>query len=130
LGDTHLESKGEQAGEESMKKAALLLTVLLFLPACGTIHFDVPEGKRVRLLPRDAPTTVRVVQPIWYVGWGAKPLGSNHTAPIIEDHNLKEVKLYNQQSLTDSILNTFTVFLSFSRRTMIVEGNPAEEAVQ
>ena len=112
-----------------MKKAALLLTVLLFLSACGTIHFDVPAGRRVKLLHRDAPTSVRVVQPVWYVGWGAEPLGNNHTAPIIEEYNLTEVKLYNQQSLTDTIINTFSVFLSLSRRTMIVEGNPAEEAV-
>ena len=103
--------------------------LLVALPACGTVHFDVPPGRRVKLLPRDAPTTVRIVQPIWYVGWGAEPLCNNHTAPIIEEYDLTEVKLYNQQSLTDSILNTFTVFLSFSRRTMIVEGNPAKENV-
>jgi hypothetical protein len=113
-----------------MKRFLLLVTVLLLLPACGTVHFDVPEGARVKLLDRDAPTSVRVVQPIWYVGWGAHPLSNNHTAPIIEEEGLVEVKLFNQQSFWDSIINTFTVFVSFSRRTMIVEGNPGEEVEQ
>jgi hypothetical protein len=110
-----------------MKRIAPLLGLALLLPACGTIYFDVPAGRRVKLLERDAPTTVRVEQTIWYAGWGAKPLTNNHTAPIIEEHDLAEVRLYNQQTALDSIINAVVVFLSFSRRTMRVEGNPAQE---
>ncbi len=105
----------------------LLLTTVVALTGCGTIHFDVLKGKRVKLLERDAPTSVCIERPIWYALWGGIALSENHTAPFIDSHDLVEVKLHNQQSLWDSIINTFTVILSFSRRTMVIEGNPAGE---
>lgn len=107
----------------SWKSLVLLVTLL---PACGTIYFDVPEGRRVLLLDRDAATKVRVERVVWYVGWGAEPLNENHTAPFIAELGLVEVRLYNEQSTWDSIINVFTSLLSFSRRTMIIEGNPAK----
>jgi hypothetical protein len=103
------------------------LALLLGLSGCGTVYFDVPEGRRVKLLDQDAPTTVHVEKPIWYPLWGAEPLSDNHTANIIAEYNLKEVRLHNRYSLSDSIINTFTSIFSFSRRRMVVEGNPATE---
>jgi hypothetical protein len=111
----------------------LTLYTLLFIGSsamiagCGTIHFDVPEGRRVKLLEVDAPTSVRVERTVWFALWGGKPLSDNHTASIIAEYNLKEVRLHNLYSTSDSIIDTFTSIVSFSRRRIIVEGNPAGE---
>ena len=113
-----------------MLRIVLLTATLVVLTGCGTIVFDVPQGTRVKLLERDAPTSVRVERTIWYALWGNEPLSENHTAPFIEEYNLVEVKLHNQQSTWDSILSMFTSIVSISRRTMIIEGNPAEEVAQ
>ena len=95
------------------------------MAGCGTVHFDVPEGARVKLLEVDAPTSVRVERTVWYALWGSKPLGDNHTASIIAEHHLTEVRLHNQYAASDVIINTFTSIASFSRRRIIVEGNAA-----
>jgi len=97
---------------------------------CGTVHFDVPEGARVKLLEVDAPTSVRVERTCWYALWGAKPLGDNHTASMIAEHQLTEVRLHNQYSASEVIINTFTSIVSFSRRRIIVEGNAAAGVAQ
>jgi hypothetical protein len=104
-----------------------IVVLVALLPACGTVHFDVPEGRRVKLLARDAKTTVRVERVVWFAGWGAEPLSENHTAPFIAEHGLVEVRLYNEQSLWDTLINMIAGVFSFSRRTMIIEGNPAPE---
>lgn len=107
--------------------AALLGSALLLGAGCGTIHFDVSEGKRVKLLEQDAPTTVHVEETVWYALWGGVDLSDNHTAAIIDRHNLAEVKLHNTYSFWDSVINTFTSFLSFSRRRIVIDGNPVKE---
>ena len=109
---------------------AVLLLLALVTTGCGTVHFDVPEGARVKLLEIDAPASVRVERTCWYALWGAKPLGDNHTASMIAENHLAEVRLHNQYSASDVIINTFTSIVSFSRRRIIVEGNTAAGATQ
>jgi hypothetical protein len=106
---------------------AILLTAAALAAGCGTVHFDVPEGRRVKLLEVDAPTSIRVERTVWYALWGDKPLEDNHTASIIAEYSLKEVRMSNGYSLSDSIIDTFTSIVSFSRRRIIVEGNPSTE---
>jgi hypothetical protein len=94
---------------------------------CGTIHFDAPEGRRVKVLELDAPTSIQIERTVWFALWGAKPLSDNHTASTIEAYNLSEVRLHNLYSGSDIVINTFTSIVSFSRRRIIVEGNVAPE---
>jgi hypothetical protein len=105
--------------------AAALLLLTLGAAGCGTVHFDVPEGARVKLLEVDAPTSVRVERTCWYAGWGADPLDDNHTASIIAEYQFTEVRLHTLYSASDAIINTFTSIFSFSRRRIVVEGNTA-----
>ncbi len=107
--------------------ALLLSAPLMAATGCGTIHFDVPPGRTVKLLDQDAPTSVRVERVVWYALWGDKPLSDNHTASIIAQYNLSEVRLHNLYSFSDSVIDTFTSIVSLSRRRIIVEGNPATE---
>lgn len=108
--------------------AALAVALIASATGCGTVHFDVPEGSRVKLLELDAPTSVRVERTVWYALWGAKPLDDNHTASIIAEHHLTEVRLHNLYNASDVLINTFTSIFSFSRRRIIVEGNTAAAA--
>jgi len=111
-----------------LKKA--LAPILLILAAgtgCGTVHLDAPEGRRVKVLDRDAPTTVHVEETVWYFAWGGVDLSDTHTATIIAKHDLAEVKLHVTYDFSDSLINTFATFLSFSRRRIIIDGNPARK---
>lgn len=110
-----------------MLKYLVVAGTSLVLAGCGAVHFDVPEGQRVKLLTADDVASVRVEQKIWYALWGGKPLTENHTAPFIAANRLAAVKMYSQQSLSDGAINMVTVILSFSRRTLVIEGNPAPE---
>jgi hypothetical protein len=104
--------------------ARVLTPVLVILIAgCGTVHIDAPEGKRVRLLPEDAPTSVHVEETVWYFGWGAVDLSDTHTAGLLETHQLSEARFQVTYNFWDSLLNTFTSVLSFSRRRIIIDGN-------
>ena len=107
--------------------AATLGVALLFLTGCGTVHFDVPEGARVKLLDVDSPAEVHVERTVWYAVWGAVELGDTHTAATIEENHLASARFRTQYNAWDAIINTFTNLLSFSRRRIIVEGNPVKE---
>jgi len=100
----------------------------LFLAGCGTVHFDAPPGQRVRLLTQDEPADIRVEHKIWYAWWGTKVMNGNHTAPLIATNHLAEVKMFTELSVVDSVINPFTSVLSFSRRTLVIEGNQAKKA--
>jgi len=110
-------------------KKALAPTLLLLaaVAGCGTVHLDAPEGRRVKVLDRDAPTTVHVEETVWYFAWGGVDLSDTHTATIIEKHDLAEVKLHVTYDFSDSLINTFATFLSFSRRRIIIDGNPVRK---
>jgi hypothetical protein len=95
-----------------------------FLAGCGTVVFDVSQGAKVKLLEVDAPVSITVERTIWYSLWGGIPLDDNHTASIIGYYNLKEVRMHTEYSVSDSIIDTFTSIVSYSRRRIIVEGNP------
>jgi len=104
---------------------SLLLAGTSFLLAgCGTVHFDAPPGQRVKLLTLDDPTSVRVEHKIWYAGWGGKVLNGNHTAPLIATNQLVEVKMFTELTVGDNLINPITSVFSFSRRTLVIEGNP------
>jgi hypothetical protein len=111
-----------------LKFSPLFVLGVSLLTGCGTVCFDVPEGRQVKLLEVDAPTSITIERTIWYAWWGADPLGDNHTASIIQDYDLKEVKMHTLYSASDSIINTFTNIVSLSRRRIVVEGNSRVKA--
>jgi hypothetical protein len=79
-------------------------------------------------LTRDDPAAVRVEHTIWYALWGGKVMNENHTAPFIATNQLVEVKMYTELSVADNLINPFTSIFSFSRRTLVIEGNQRKEA--
>lgn len=115
---------------DAMKRLGVLAAMMLLLTGCGTVNFDVPRGQKVKLLTEDDPTTVRVEKKVWYALWGDKPLSENHTAPFIEQHHLVEVKMMTQQDFVDTMINLVVSPFSFSRRTFVIEGNPAKETAK
>lgn len=109
-------------------KWLIVATLMTATLGCGTVHFDVPQGQRVKLLTQDDPVTQRIEKKIWYVGWGAKPLTDNHTAKYIAKNKLTEVRMYTRQDFWDNLISAVTGVLTFSRRTLIIEGNTGPAA--
>ena len=99
------------------------VAALLLIAGCGTVEFEAPPGRKVRLLEVDEPTTVSVERKVWYALWGSEPLGDNSTASMIEENDLSEVRMATEQTIIDNIISSVTVFFSFSVRTVYVEGN-------
>jgi len=96
---------------------------LLMATGCGTVHLDVPPGRVVTYLDQDQPASVRVERTVWYALWGGKPLSDNSTAATIQQYDLKQVRVTVVQNVWDTVVNTFTCYFSFVRRTVIIEGN-------
>ena len=99
------------------------LVACLLLTGCGTMYLDTPVGQSVKLLPRYTPTTVRIEKKVWFKWWGSEPIDDPHTAAIIKENNLKEVRLYMTNTFADGLINIFPGMIGFPRRTLIVEGN-------
>ena len=111
-----------------MRVLLCVLASSLFLleGGCGTVYLDAPEGRRVKLLEENAPTTVHVEETVWYALWGGADLSDNHTARLIEENHLGEVRFQVKYSFLDSLINMITSIFSFSRRRIIIDGNPAK----
>ena len=101
---------------------SVLICVLLF-SGCGTVRLEVPEGHEVRILAQDESAEIRVERTVWFLLWGARPISDNTTKSDIEKYNLKEVRAYTTQTMTDNLLLIVTSLVSIVRRTLIVEGN-------
>ena len=105
-------------------RIAIGLLAFTLLPGCGTVRLEAPEGRKVRILPEDAPVSVRIKRTVWYSLWGGSPISDNTTKQDIEEHNLKEVRIHTEQTLLEGLTNPITAVVSIVRRTLIVEGNP------
>jgi hypothetical protein len=107
------------------RPASLLAAALSLLLAagCGTIRLEVPKGREVRLLEEDEPADVRVQRAVWFWLWGGRPISNNSTVPEVLEHDLVEMRMRTEQTLTDNLTILFTVWFSIVRRTLIVEGN-------
>lgn len=104
--------------------AAALSALGMMTTSCGTMYMDAPADSSVKLLPKDAPTTVRVEEKIWFKWWGSEPITHPHTDEIIAEHQLKEVRLLMTNTFGDGLCNVFPGMIGFPRRTLVIEGNP------
>lgn len=91
---------------------------------CGTAQLVAPPGRDVRIMPTDAPASVRVERTVWFWSWGARPISDNTTRQDIEQYDLREVRIDVYQKWYEMILNPIMSIVSIQRRTLIVEGNP------
>lgn len=100
-----------------------ILSCLALFTGCGTVRMEVPEGHEVRILAQDESAEIRIERTVWFWLWGARPISDNTTKSDIEKYNLKEVRAYTTQTMTDNLLLMITSLVSIVRRTLIVEGN-------
>lgn len=105
-----------------LRSFCILICFLLF-SSCGTVRLEVPKGQNVRLLMNAESSEIRVERTVWFWLWGAKPISDNSIKSEIEKYNLKEVRAYTTQSMTDNIVTLVTSLVSITRRTLIIEGN-------
>lgn len=100
-----------------------ILSCIAIFSGCGTVRLEVPEGHEVRLLAHDESAEIRIERTVWFWLWGARAISDNTTKSDIEQYQLKEVRAYTTQTMTDNIILIITSFVSIVRRTLIVEGN-------
>ena len=91
------------------------------------MYLDSPADRSIKLLPKYAPTSVRIEKHIWFKWWGSEPIDNPHTAAIIKENNLCEVRLYMTNTFVDGLFNIFPGLIGFPRRTLIVEGNKCSD---
>ena len=96
---------------------------LLLTTGCGTIRLEVPKDREVRLLEEDEPADVRVQRTVWFWLWGGRPISDNTTVPDVLEHDLIEMRMRSEQTLSDVLTIFVTMWVSIVRRTLIVEGN-------
>ena len=106
-----------------MYRFFILCCLIVSLIGCGTVHLNAPKDQSVRLLDKNAATSVRIEKPVWFKWWGGEAIDPPDTATIIKENQLKEVRLYMTNTLEDSLYNVFPGLIGFPRRTLIVEGN-------
>ena len=108
-----------------------LFAIASLLTACGDIYLDAPHGADIRLLGEKSPAKVRVEQVVWFKYWGNEPFSEaeTHAATIIQDKHLTSARISMVNTFTDGLISTFTGPLGFPRRTLVVEGNPAQPAL-
>ncbi len=106
-----------------LTRQTLVVTAALLLSGCGTIHLNAPPSSNITLLSKNVPTSVRIEQKVWFNWWGMEPIDNAQTARIIEENQLKEVRLYMTSTMMDGIFSIFPGMIGFPRRTLIVEGN-------
>jgi len=105
-------------------RRAILALGLLLAAGCGTVHIEVPPGSSVTMLDQDQPASITIERHVWFALWGGEPLSDNSTLNDIREHHLTQVRVTVVQSVWDSVINAFTCYFSFVRRTVIIEGNP------
>lgn len=105
-----------------LRSSCILICLILF-SSCGTVRLEVPKGQNVRLLMNAESSEVRVERTVWFWLWGAKPISDNSIKSEVEKHNLKEVRAYTTQTMTDNIVTLVTSLVSITRRTLVIEGN-------
>jgi hypothetical protein len=104
-------------------RSSCILICLILFSSCGTVRLEVPKGQDVRLLMNAESSEVRVERTVWFWLWGAKPISDNSIKSEVEKHNLKEVRAYTTQTMTDNIVTLVTSLVSITRRTLVIEGN-------
>ena len=108
---------------KQLTRYATIIAAVLLLSGCGTMYLNAPPTSNIPMLSKNVPTSVRIEKKVWFKWWGKEPIDDPQTAKIIEDNQLKEVRLYMTNTLADGILNIFPGMIGFPRRTLIVEGN-------
>lgn len=109
----------------NLAPTSALLMYALSMGGCGTLYMNAPPGSDIKLLSRDAPTTVKIEKHIWFKWWGGQPLHPEeaHAASIIKDAGLKEARIRMTNTLVDGLYSIIPGAFGFPRRTLIVEGN-------
>ena len=103
---------------------SMLLSVLL--SGCFNTRLMAPENHPVSLLSDEAPAEFRKVYKNWYLLGGLLPIHTRQPAKIIAKENLVEVRVQTEDTVTDGIITTATMFLFYFAifpQTVAVEGN-------
>jgi hypothetical protein len=106
-----------------MATPLVLVSALLLLSACGTVHLDAPPGRAIAVLDEKAETSVRIEKVVWFKWWGSEPLSDAKASTIIEENGLREARLTMVNTLVDGTLGSITGIFGFPRLTLVVEGN-------
>ena len=104
-----------------MKKITTIL-LALSLSGCFTIKYTTPAHSPAVLVSESQNLPFKAQKRVWYLFYGLVPLGDNSTADLIGQHDLKQVRLKTQVTVTDFILGAFTGLLTIYPMTITVEG--------
>ena len=108
-----------------------LVLMALLATGCFRIEVYAPHGPPVKLLPRDADTSVSRQTRTWFGVLGAVPVDNTQPGEIMAREDMRAVRVRVTDTIPDALIGAVhLVFLAtgFCVQTYVVEGNRPPEA--
>lgn len=100
--------------------AALLATLAM---GCYTMKAVAPVGQQLGTLAETDGATFKKNVRVWYALWGLAPITNNSSAQVIQEYNLKNVRITTKHTFMDGFISVFTGVATIVPATMVIEGN-------
>ena len=110
---------------------SMLLSVLL--SGCFNTRLMAPENHPVSLLSAEKPAEFSKVYKNWYLLGGLLPIYTKQPDKIIAKENLAEVRVQTEDTISDGVITTATMFLFYLAifpQTVVVEGNRQHKEIR
>lgn len=106
-----------------MRKILVLVLLAFFCTGCYTMKAVAPAGTSMTTLSETDSATFKKNVRVWYALWGLAPISNNSAARVIQENNLKNVRVTTRHRFVDGLIGAFTGIVSIVPATMVIEGN-------
>lgn len=108
---------------KNLSKFLGVTLIAIFLTSCMAQKAIAPAGRDVKLATGTEPLPFKKEQRDWYVLWGLVPINNTASDRVIQENNLKTVRVTTVTTPLDFIINIFTSIASIVSRTELIEGS-------
>lgn len=91
--------------EYIMKKILVCSLLALLMSGCMVTRINAPMGKDVTLVDRSVQLPVTIKKNNWYAIFGAVPFNEQLVENLIQEHQLKQVRIETKYRFVNFLLN-------------------------
>ncbi|MCG3155432.1 MAG: hypothetical protein DKINENOH_02038 [bacterium] len=106
-----------------MRKLILVALLATFAMGCYTMKAVAPAGQQLSTLAETDGATFKKNVRVWYALWGLAPISNNSSAQVIQENNLKNVRITTKHTFVDGLIGVVTGLVTIVPTTMVIEGN-------
>ncbi len=106
-----------------MRKLIVVALLAAFSMGCYTMKAVAPAGQKLSTLAETDGATFKKNVRVWYALWGLAPITNNSSAQVIQEYNLKNVRITTKHTFMDGFISVFTGVATIVPATMVIEGN-------